>query len=110
MGIKKIESIDQFDELYNEKTAYFFLKNSTTCPISHEGYKEVEKFSADHEDLPVYYLNVQDSRELSNHIAEKFGVKHESPQVLLFDDGDVIWHDSHWNITKKSLTNAWANK
>ncbi|WP_096189764.1 bacillithiol system redox-active protein YtxJ [Evansella halocellulosilytica] len=110
MSIKKIDTIEQFNEIYNSTTAFFLLKNSTTCPISGEGYNEVEKFANEHEDLPVFFLNVQESRDLSNDIAEKFGVKHESPQALLFDDGDVIWHDSHWNVTKKNLMNAWSNK
>jgi bacillithiol system protein YtxJ len=43
---------------------------------------------------------------LSNAIAERFGVRHETPQALLIKDGRVVWHASHWSITSDSLTEA----
>ncbi|WP_261130740.1 bacillithiol system redox-active protein YtxJ [Bacillus sp. Marseille-Q3570] len=100
--MKKINSWDEFKEI-DQATPFFFLKNSTTCPISQTAYEETEKFAEDHADLPIYYLNVQESRELSNCIAEEFNIKHESPQIFLFSDNQVRYHDSHWNITYSSL-------
>ena len=81
------------------------LKHSTTCPISSAGYDEFAKFENNGNDH-LYYLTVQDSRDLSNHIAEKFHVKHESPQAILFVNSDVVWHASHFKITTKSLASA----
>ena len=34
------------------------------------------------------------------------GVKHESPQAILFHNGEVVWHASHGAITVESLTRA----
>nr|WP_041808351.1 bacillithiol system redox-active protein YtxJ [Evansella cellulosilytica] len=109
MSIQKIQSSDQFQRIQNEGAPFFLLKNSTTCPISHEAYNETEAFADDQSDIPVYYLNVQESRDLSNEIAAQYNVKHESPQALLFSEGSVKWHASHWKVTKKSLKDAWAN-
>jgi bacillithiol system protein YtxJ len=99
--MKKLNNFDEFKNL-NEKT-FFVLKNSTTCPISQSAYEEYESFANDKTDLAFYYLNVQDARELSNMLADHLQVKHESPQVLVIQDGKVVWHDSHWEITYSKL-------
>ncbi|MFA9559058.1 bacillithiol system redox-active protein YtxJ [Evansella sp. AB-rgal1] len=108
MSIKKIDQNTDFQKVLSENTKFYLLKNSTTCPISMEAYNETKDFSSNHEEIPVFYLNVQESRPLSNEIAETYNVKHESPQVLLFEEGNVKWNDSHWRITKQSLEQAWG--
>ncbi|MEH7106366.1 bacillithiol system redox-active protein YtxJ [Bacillus sp. JJ1764] len=104
--LKKIESVEQFEELLTKEDTFYLLKHSLTCPISHAAYQEYEKFSKEHQELPTYYLAVQDSKPLSNEIAENFQIKHESPQAILFTKGQPSWNASHWKITNKSLTAA----
>ena len=108
--LSKIETVEQFDELLGKEGEFFLLKHSLTCPISHAAYQEYEKFSKDDDHIPVYFLAVQDSRPLSNEIAEKFQIKHESPQAILFSNGQPKWSASHWKITKKSLASAFSDK
>ncbi len=103
MSLEKLSTMQQLDELLGQNKTLIFLKNSTTCPVSHEAFREFEKLSKEMETETFYYLNVQEARPFSNEIAEKFAVKHESPQALLFNDGEVAWHTSHWNITYKVL-------
>jgi bacillithiol system protein YtxJ len=110
MSMKKINSVEEWDDLVATQSRFLFLKNSTTCPISTQAYNDTEAFAGEHTDVPVYYLNVQESRPLSSEVAERFNVKHESPQVLLFEDGKVKWYDSHWNVTKDNLSAAWDEK
>ncbi|MBL4951927.1 bacillithiol system redox-active protein YtxJ [Neobacillus sp. OS1-32] len=105
--LKKVDTIEQFNEIIKEDSRFYFFKHSLTCPISQAAYKEYEKFTADHQEIPAYYLAVQDSRPLSNEIAERFDIKHESPQAILFSDGKAVWNASHWKITNRSLTMAW---
>ena len=107
MSFKKIEHKEEFQSLLSTHEKLLLLKNSTTCPISHEAYRETESFAEENNDLPVYYLNVQELRELSSEVADKFKIKHESPQALLFSGGEVTWNASHWKITKKELNKAW---
>ncbi|GHH97324.1 bacillithiol system redox-active protein YtxJ [Neobacillus kokaensis] len=104
--IKKVDTTEQFNQLLKEEEKFYFLKHSLTCPISHAAYKEYEKFAAEHQELSSYYLAVQDSRPLSNEIADTFQIQHESPQAILFSNGKAVWNASHWKITKKTLTNA----
>jgi bacillithiol system protein YtxJ len=103
MGKQKLETIEQFQQASEQTKRFLLIKHSVTCPISHSAFREYEKFVEDHPDIDTYYLHVQEARPLSNYIAETFGVKHESPQALLFDNGSVAWHASHWNITYEAL-------
>ena len=107
MSFAEIKSMDEFNHIMENNNKFFLLKNSTTCPISHEAYKETENFATENEHVPVFYLHVQESRNLSNEIAERFSIKHESPQAILFQLGEVVWHESHWSITNKQLIEAW---
>ncbi|QOY33858.1 bacillithiol system redox-active protein YtxJ [Anaerobacillus isosaccharinicus] len=102
MALEKLSTIEELDQLLQEKDRVLFLKNSTTCPVSHEAFRQYEELANELEET-IYYLNVQEARPFSNQIAEQFAVKHESPQALLFKNGKVTWHDSHWKITYKNL-------
>ncbi|MEM7357326.1 MAG: monothiol bacilliredoxin BrxC family protein [Acidobacteriota bacterium] len=51
---------------------------------------------------------MQNARDVSNEIAQRTGVKHESPQALLMRDGTVTWHASHWSIQAEALQEALA--
>lgn len=97
---------EEFEQALKENERFFLLKHSLTCPISHEAYEEYESHSQNMPELKHYYLAVQDARPLSDHIAETYHVKHESPQAILFARETVAWHASHWKITNKSLNLA----
>ncbi|SES35256.1 bacillithiol system redox-active protein YtxJ [Salipaludibacillus aurantiacus] len=106
MSIKKIESKEELQQVQGETERFFLLKNSITCPVSREALEEMEKYSDSDSALPVYYLNVQELREVSNGIADEYGIKHESPQVFLIQKNDVVWDASHWKVTKKNAERA----
>jgi bacillithiol system protein YtxJ len=107
--LEKIDSIEQFEEIVQKENKFYLLKHSLTCPISHAAYKEYEKYANENHLVPTYYLAVQDSRPLSNEIAERFDIKHESPQAILFTDGQASWNASHWKITNRALATAVSN-
>lgn len=104
--MKKIESVEEFNQALQENEKFFLLKHSLTCPISQAAFEEYEAYANSHEEMNIYYLAVQEARPLSNHIAETYHVKHESPQAILFNKEDVVWHASHWKITNDSLSKA----
>ena len=72
------------------------FKNSTRCGTSRMARSmfEMEWNS----DVPVYLINVIEHRDASDRIAELFGVRHESPQVLIVRNGKCIYHNSHSDI------------
>lgn len=83
------------------------LKHSTRCPISTMAKSRVEmNWDFDEETVEAYYLDLIAHRDVSNHIAEEFGVRHESPQALLIRDGECVRHASHLNIRVAELVAA----
>ena len=75
-------------------------KHSTTCPVSTTAGQEVRAMKTD---LPIYWINVREQRELSNWVAETYGVMHQSPQLLLIRGGKVekVW--SHYEVSRSIL-------
>jgi len=82
------------------------FKHSTQCSISAQAYEEFVDFVEGIQGLTCGTVLVIENRDLSNAIASRFGVRHQSPQALLIKDGRVIWHASHWSITTDSLRYA----
>src|ERR1051326_8508782 len=79
------------------------FKHSTQCSISSHVYKEFTQFVDSFDDLPCGLVLVIENRELSNSIAQRFNVRHQSPQAIIVKDGRAIWHASHWSITADSV-------
>ena len=89
----RLQSVAEIDELVakSRETPVVFFKHSLTCPVSGTALREYESFLADRpaEDATVYTLvEVQNAREVSNEIARRTGVRHESPQALLLRDAE----------------------
>ncbi|MBM7701182.1 bacillithiol system redox-active protein YtxJ [Metabacillus iocasae] len=103
--MKKISTREEFNQVIKDNETFLFLKHSITCPISSAAYEEFKSYVEENQHIPSYYLHVQEARPLSNDIAEEYNIKHESPQVFLFNQGNVKWHESHWRITKSELAN-----
>jgi bacillithiol system protein YtxJ len=77
------------------------FKHSTTCPISAAAYREMSQVGAD-----VALVVVQEARQVSNEIAQRTGVRHESPQALVLRNGEVVWSASHWKVTAEEVERA----
>ncbi|HSS22289.1 MAG TPA: bacillithiol system redox-active protein YtxJ [Pyrinomonadaceae bacterium] len=94
------ESLDGLVEKSKEQPVVIF-KHSLTCSISASVYEEMAAFDGE-----VALIEVQKSRELSEEIASRLGVVHESPQVIVLRNGQVVWNASHFNITAGAVENA----
>lgn len=100
------EDFKQAWEKSTEKPVLLF-KQSTTCPISAGAFTRFNTFlESTTEDVGAYFVKVRETREVSNEIADKTGVQHQSPQLLLVQDKEVLWHDSHMKITEESIQEA----
>ena len=54
-------------------------------------------------DPPVYEVVVQRARDVSNAIAARLGLRHESPQVILLSGNEVLFHASHGGVTPDAI-------
>jgi bacillithiol system protein YtxJ len=106
MSIKQLTSIEELNQFVQQPGKHILLKHSTTCPISAKANEEFQSYVNDDETASAAMVLVIEDRPVSNHIAEEFEIKHESPQLLLFEDGKVQWNTSHWKITKDSIKEA----
>ncbi|SNR53299.1 MULTISPECIES: bacillithiol system redox-active protein YtxJ [Hymenobacter] len=93
---------EQLTEIVREshEQPVIIFKHSTTCSISAAAKAKVERQwdGAGLEGTKVYYLDLLRFRPISQEIAEKFGVRHESPQLLLIQDGECRYDASHMGI------------
>jgi bacillithiol system protein YtxJ len=94
------ESLDALIESYRERPLVIF-KHSLTCPISSAAYDQMEQYEGE-----VALIEVQRARGVSNGIESRFGVAHESPQVIVLRKGQVVWNASHFKITTEAVAKA----
>lgn len=108
--IQRIESTEDLDRLLkaSEDRPVWIFKHSLTCPVSSAAYREFRSFvERDGGEGAAYGLvEIQKARPVSNAVAERTGIRHESPQALLLRGGEVAWHASHWSIEGKALRAA----
>jgi bacillithiol system protein YtxJ len=93
------------DALFDRPVALVY-KHSMTCPISRAAHKELDALLAADPDAPVYMLDVHRSRDLSDYVAERTGLRHESPQAIVLRDGQPAWHAAHFSITRTAVEAA----
>ena len=80
------------------------FKHSTRCGISRMVKNQFEKdYPLSSSEVDLYYLDLLNYREISNAIASRFKVYHESPQLLVIKDGNVLKHASHGSILDLDL-------
>ncbi len=102
MNWNKLEDAGQLAAINEEsKTGKVMLfKHSTRCSISSMALNRIESNwkDSDNQLVKPYYLDLIAHRDISNLIAEQYGVEHQSPQVLIISNGKCIYHESHNNI------------
>ncbi|HOZ81960.1 MAG TPA: bacillithiol system redox-active protein YtxJ [Bacteroidia bacterium] len=110
MGFKTLDNIAQLNEIdtLSKNKKQIIFKHSTRCSVSTFAKKVLlSEFSDDMEKkFDVYYLDLLNYREVSNKIANHYGVYHESPQILIISDGKCIYDASHDDV---SLASALAS-
>lgn len=83
---------------YQNPVAIF--KHSTRCFISKTVLQNFEAEIKSYQgDAKFYFLDLLKYRQISNKIAEDFGVTHQSPQLIVIRDGKVVNHASHNSIS-----------
>lgn len=103
---KILDQMSQLDEIVEEsknKTVAIF-KHSTRCGISRMALKRFEKsYNLEPAQLSLYYLDLLVHRDISNEIAHRFKVYHESPQMIVIKNGNSIYNASHYSIDAEYL-------
>jgi len=88
-------------EKSSEKAQVIF-KHSTRCSVSSMVLSRLEKAGLS-ENIDFYLLDLIANRQISNLIAERFNIWHESPQVLVIKKGECIFDESHMGIQMRDI-------
>jgi bacillithiol system protein YtxJ len=114
MNWNKLETIEELDLIANEshEQTVLIFKHSTTCTISATALQRLERnwSDADLASVKPYYLDLLRFRPISNAITAKFGVEHQSPQVIIMRGGKAVYNASHMGISYGMLREVLAEK
>ena len=96
IALNSIEQLDEIEQKSNSKYQAIF-KHSTRCGISSGVLRQFER-QEDTGEVDFYLLDLLSFRPISEEITSKFGVMHQSPQLIVLKDGAVVAHGSHYDI------------
>ena len=112
--MSNVVSLSTLDDLnrvitLSEERPVFIYKHSSICPICSRTYRIYHQYAdtAEPETGPFFAeVFVIEHRDVSNAVAQRLNVMHQSPQLLLISEGRAVWDTSHFNITKESMDSA----
>jgi bacillithiol system protein YtxJ len=102
-----LSSLEQLTDALRQPEVIVY-KHSSICWSSMVAHRHVRKFAASRPDVLVFFVDVLQDRDVSNEIASLLNVRHESPQLLIVQDGVAVWDTSHYRITQDALEQQFA--
>jgi bacillithiol system protein YtxJ len=102
IALTDINQLEEIRETSFKKPVIIF-KHSTRCGTSSMALKQFEReFNLENE-ISTYFLDILEYRAISTEIINRFGIVHQSPQLLLIKDGKCIYNSSHYEIDASLL-------
>ena len=86
-----------------ESSTILIFKHSTRCSISSMALNSFEGQWNSENDCEIYFLDLIAHRGLSSMIADWTNVEHQSPQVIVVKEGEVIYNASHSSIDAEKI-------
>lgn len=108
-----LHEVADLDRLLAESGTRLLLlfKHSFSCGTSAEALDELLSHLDDEPGNTRFAIvTVQTDRALSNAVATRLGIRHETPQALLVRDGRVVWSASHFHVTADEIARAIARE
>jgi bacillithiol system protein YtxJ len=99
----KIDAPEVLNELIanSGQSPQFIFKHSTRCAISAMALNRLEEIS---KKLDIHIIDVINNRDISNAVAHKMDVPHQSPQLLVVVEGICRYHVSHMQISSDIIS------
>lgn len=93
-----ITQLDIIEEKSNSVPVLIF-KYSTRCNLSTFMLKKFEKkFDFEKGSVLPYFLDLRAYRDISDEITTRYGVDHQSPQIILLKQGRATYYANHEHI------------
>ena len=96
------QSLQDVAGLLALNTPVFFYKHSTRCSVSLFAMRRLNMVEVQSNETWVY-IDVVAQRNLSLALAEEVDVRHESPQLILWNGGKVAAHTSHSGVVEDTV-------
>ena len=94
--------ITAFEESKDKPVLFF--KHSTRCSISSMALSRFEQNAESLSEIcDLYFLDLLEFRQLSNKLEEISNVMHQSPQVIVVKNKEVIYTETHSSIDAKEI-------
>jgi len=102
--ITELTSLDDLDDMLaaSATAAVVLLKHSAACPVSAIARGHFDRLSEDDEVQP-FLVVVQRARDVSNAVADKLAVRHETPQAIVIRDGKAVYVANHYRVSADDL-------
>ena len=104
LELTSVSQLDEIEDASNSKLVVLF-KHSTRCSISRMALRQFENDFESNDQILPYYLDLLNHRDISNEIASKFSVVHQSPQLLIISKEKCIYDASHSDIDAEVIKN-----
>jgi len=101
LPLTNLDQLNLIEKDSYEKCVVLF-KHSTRCSISEMAKGRLDR-SPNLGQADFYYLDLIANRDISNEIANRFKIHHESPQLILLRKGECVYTESHNGITVEEL-------
>jgi bacillithiol system protein YtxJ len=102
----QIASMDDLDEaeLESHNRTIAIFKHSVSCGASaHAKHRMEDGFDLDPERCRLYYLDLLSYRDISTEIARRYDVQHQSPQMIVIQNGKPVFDASHHAVSLDTL-------
>lgn len=110
MSWKTLESVDQLNHILSENLSsgnpVAIFKHSTRCSTSSMVKSRLERSWDFTDEFPIFLLDLIKHRDVSNAIEATLSVRHESPQLIIVQNGNVLYHESHLGISADAAQSA----
>ncbi len=96
----RIDTFDRLDEVFTASHEHpvVIFKHSNSCGISADLHYQLSSVNGE-----INMVVVQESRALSDAIAERTGFRHQSPQAFVIKDGKPVYQASHYAIDPRAI-------
>ena len=106
----QLESEDAVEEVFAASGGriQLILKHSQSCAVSFFAKQNLDSVPLEEwPEMDRSMVEVVRFRPISQYIAQKTSVRHESPQVLVIANREVIFHASHSEVNKVNIQQAY---
>ena len=101
--LDNVKLLDEVDAISQTKPVVLF-KHSTRCSISRFALKRFDaEFNYTDDQIDWYLLDLLNHRDISNEMAHRYNVQHQSPQIIVVRNGKAVFTSTHDGIDAHDL-------